>query len=103
METVHTAGDEDGQQAGCATHSQESQLGDLTGAVEGEQGDGACRHLHQTKDHLGQIDVHSKVRNVERQAVVHEHVGKPEADGKREKKSIFSSFNVLHTALPPPC
>lgn len=83
MEAVHTTGDKDGQKACCATHSQESELGDLAGAVESEQGDGASRHLHQAKDHLGQVDVHSKVRNVERQPVVHEDVGKPETDGEK--------------------
>lgn len=93
-ESGRTVGDEDGQQAGCAAHSQEGQLGDLAGAVEGEQGDGACGHLHQTKDHLGQIDVHSKVRNVERQAVVHEHVGKPETHGEKEESSI--TLTELH-------
>ncbi len=81
--TIHTTGNEDGEQAGCATYSQKSQLGDLAGAIKSEQCDGACRHLHQTKDHLGQIDVHPKVRNVESQAVVHEHVGKPDTDGKK--------------------
>ncbi len=82
---VHTAGDEDGQQAGRATHSQKSQLGDLAGAVEGEEGDGARGHLYQAKDHLGQIDVHSKVRNVESQTIIHEHVGEPEMDGNKQK------------------
>lgn len=77
---VPTVGDEDGQQAGWAPHGQESQLGELAGAVEGEQGDGARRHLHQAKDHLGQIDVHSEVWNVQRQAIVHKHVGEPEAE-----------------------
>lgn len=81
MEGVRTTGDKDGKKACRATHSQESQLGDLAGAVECEQGDGACRHLHQAKDHLGQVDVHSKVRNVERKPVVHQHIGKPETDG----------------------
>lgn len=80
MEAVRTTGDKDGKEACCATHSQESKLGDLARAVEREQGDGAGRHLHQPKDHLGQVDVHSKVRNVERQPVVHQHVGKPQVE-----------------------
>lgn len=88
MESVHTAGDEDGQQAGRAAHGQESQLGDLAGAVEGEEGDGARGHLHQAEDHLGQIDVHPEVGDVERQAVVYEHVGEPEADGDASENGI---------------
>lgn len=84
---VHTLGDKDGEQTGHAAHSQESQLRDLTRAVEGEEGEGASRHLHQAKDQLGQIDVHFKVGDVQRQSVVHQHVGKPETDGGEQKKA----------------
>lgn len=79
----YTAGDEDGQQAGGAAHCQKDQLGELPGAVEGEEGDGACWHLDQTEDKLGQVDVHSKVGNVEGQAVIDEDVDEP--GGRAEK------------------
>lgn len=72
-----TAGDKDGEQTRRAPHSQEGQLGELAGAVEGKQCDGPSRHLHEPKDHLCQIDVHPKVRNVEGEAIVHQHVHKP--------------------------
>lgn len=85
---VLTVWDEDGEQAGRAPHCQESQLWDLTGAVQGEQGDGACGHLDQTKDHLSQVDIHSKVRDVEGQAVVHEDVDKPEHEGRRRRREM---------------
>lgn len=73
----HTIRNEDGQQAGQASHSEEGQLGYPPGAVQGKQGDGPGRHLHQAKDQLGQVDVHPKVRDVQRQAVVDQHVDKP--------------------------
>lgn len=78
-----TCGDEDGEQAGHAAHGQEGQLGDLARAVEREQGDGAGGHLHQAEDHLGQVDVHAEVGDVEREAVVDEDVGEPEGSRGR--------------------
>lgn len=93
---VRTLGDEDGQQAGGAAHRQECQLGDLAGAVEGEQGNGACGHLDQTEDHLGQVDVHSKVRDVERQAIVDQDVDEPEAETFRTGQRTRVKNNLLY-------
>lgn len=85
MAAARTAGDKDGQEARGAPHGQESQLGDLAGAVEREQGDGESGHLHQAEDQLGQVDVHPEIRDVEREPVVHKHVGEPESKGKKER------------------
>lgn len=90
---VHTTGDEAGQQAGTTAHSQEGQLRDLAGAVECKQSDGACRHLYQAKNHLGQEDVHSKVWYVERQAIVNKHIGKPK-EIEKERGTISLTLSI---------
>lgn len=88
---AHTAGDKGGQEARGTPHDQESQLGDLAGAVDREQGDGESGHLHQAEDHLGQVYVHPEIRDVEREPVVHKHVGEPESEGneEREKQLVY--------------
>lgn len=78
-------------------------MGVLAGAVEGEKGDGSRRHLNQTKDHLGQIDVHPEVGNIERQAVVDKDVDEPAARveaKEREFTALCSEITSISKLSP---